>query len=359
MKTTAKILFLILFLVNTWPALGTHTALADDPEKPTNHLRTHEAWDSKEGGETIETAIEITLPFLDSGATCDNFDDYDQVCPYSGSTSPDVVYSYLALTDDFLRIDLCYSSYDTKVYVLDEDLNPIDCNDDFYSSLPCGQYISFLDNVPVEADRRYYIVIDGYGGDCGEYSLHVENDCFPPPCIYAVCPEDGIAENEPPLGDGYWDVFNSGCDSDDPVFQELLMPSGQDEFTFCGSTGYYSVAGEEYRDNDWFVMVASGDNIHLETESSHFMPTECDVMYLDGCNDVSVLPYQMGICDFGVIDIPTYPGEVIYLRVRPSMETRPPCAFHEDLYTIKIQGIGEAVVTTEPIPWGNLKSIFR
>lgn len=57
-----------------------------------------------------------------------------------------------------------------------------------------------------------------------------------PPCIYAVCPEDGIAENEPPLGDGYWDVFNSGCDSDDPVFQELLMPSGQDEFTFCGST---------------------------------------------------------------------------------------------------------------------------
>ncbi len=32
----------------------------------------------REGGETLETAVPIpSLPFVDSGATCDNADDYD------------------------------------------------------------------------------------------------------------------------------------------------------------------------------------------------------------------------------------------------------------------------------------------
>ncbi len=359
MKTTVTKLILILLLVCTCPAFGTHPAYSDESGKPTSHLRAHEVWDSKEGGETIETAIEIVIPFYDTGATCDNIDDYDEMCPYDGSTSPDVVYSFVAQNVPDVRVDLCGSLYDTKVYMYDGNLNLIACNDDYYTGPPCGSYVSLLEMVPVQAGMRYYIVVDGYGGDCGEYFLSVENDCVPPPCIDAECPDDGVLENEPALSDGYLDEFNSGCDNPVPVFQELLMPTGQEEFTFCGNTGYYTTEGESYRDSDWFVMVASGEVIHIETNSSHFLPTDCDVMYLDGCDNISLLPYQMGVCDSGIIDIPTYPGEIVYLRVRPTFETRPECAQREDLYTLKIQGIGENVVATDGVNWGSLKSWFR
>ncbi len=137
------------------------------------------------------------------------------------------------------------------------------------------------------------------------------------------------------------------------------MPSGQQELNFCGYTGYYTTDGQLQRDHDWFVMVASGNTIHIETNSSHFMPTSCDVLYLDDCNDISVLPYQMGVCVSGIIDIPTYPGEVVYLRVRPTMLSLPVCAGRADLYTLKIQGIGQSIVNTENLNWGSLKSCFR
>jgi hypothetical protein len=46
-----------------------------------------------EGGETIDDATPIAgLPYTDTGDTSDNVNDYDEVCPFSGSTAPDVVY---------------------------------------------------------------------------------------------------------------------------------------------------------------------------------------------------------------------------------------------------------------------------
>ncbi len=45
--------------------------------KPVAHVLAHPVFD-REGGETLETAVPIPLlPFVDSGATCDNTDDYD------------------------------------------------------------------------------------------------------------------------------------------------------------------------------------------------------------------------------------------------------------------------------------------
>ncbi|MBC8365828.1 hypothetical protein H8E52_00310 [bacterium] len=70
--------------------------------------------DGREGGETIGTALPIwSIPFWDSGNTSDNVHDYDEVCPYSGSTAPDVVYSYTPRYNVTIDIDLCASGYDT------------------------------------------------------------------------------------------------------------------------------------------------------------------------------------------------------------------------------------------------------
>jgi len=43
----------------------------------------------------------VGLPFSDTGNTSDNLDGYDAVCPYSNSTSPDVVYTETGPTYGF------------------------------------------------------------------------------------------------------------------------------------------------------------------------------------------------------------------------------------------------------------------
>ncbi len=49
----------------------------------------------RQGGDTMATATPITsFPFVGSGTTVGFTNDYDTICPYAGSASPDVVYSF-------------------------------------------------------------------------------------------------------------------------------------------------------------------------------------------------------------------------------------------------------------------------
>ncbi len=95
----------------------------------------------------------------------------------------------------YVDIDLCCSSYDTKVYVYDAGLNLIACNDDFYFGAPCGVYVSKLENIPFAAGGTYYIIIDGYGEASGAYVLDITGFV---PCV-VTCPAGGYPEGEPPL----------------------------------------------------------------------------------------------------------------------------------------------------------------
>lgn len=126
--------------------------------------------------------------FTDTGATCDNIDDYDEVCPHSGSTSPDVVYSFEIYSYQLITFDLCGSSYDTKIYIYDEDLNLLACNDDYYFDSNCGFYTSYVEFWWEEPAATIYIVIDGYGGDCDEYTLEVGEIMVDG---FVVCPPRG------------------------------------------------------------------------------------------------------------------------------------------------------------------------
>ncbi len=131
------------------------------------------------GGEDIGTAALIpVLPYSDGGNTCGYLNDYDEACPYTGSTSPDVVYAYMPGVPEALDIALCTSLYDTKLYVYENDpFTLVACNDD-----ACGDdgFKSELVGVPVIPGNTYYIVVDGYGGDCGDYNLTVTPNT---PCI--------------------------------------------------------------------------------------------------------------------------------------------------------------------------------
>ena len=102
-------------------------------------------------------------------------DDYDEACPYTGSTSPDVVYSYTPAEDGNIDISLCGEGtyYDTKVYVYENEAgNNVGCNDD----LCANSHQSWLSQIPLQpvyAGNTYYIIVDGYGGGSGDYELNI------------------------------------------------------------------------------------------------------------------------------------------------------------------------------------------
>ena len=207
----------------------------------------------KQGGDTIFNATFIFgLPYSDTGTTDGYLDDYDEICPYDGSTSPDVVYRFTPDSDVLIDVDLCGSDYDTKTYIYDVDLNVIACNDDYYNGDPCGVYVSKIEDAPLLGGNTYFIVIDGWGGDYGDYSMLVEGTGTNPCMI--DCPPGGVAEGEPTLVDGYLDEYNGGCNSPEFCYPFQLI-EGQDfeHVDFCGVSGWYDYG---YRDTDWFIVYA-------------------------------------------------------------------------------------------------------
>ncbi|MBU0718269.1 MAG: hypothetical protein KJ749_08480, partial [Planctomycetes bacterium] len=146
------------------------------------------AGEARQGGDTCASAVTLSgaLPIVISGTTSGYADDYEVMdgvgCPYS-STSPDVVYVYYPAADGEFDVEICDSLYDTKLFIYEDTCGgtAVACNDD-----ACGSdgYKSGL-SLEMLAGHAYYIVIDGYGGDFGDYTLAVDEYVPPPP----DCPE--------------------------------------------------------------------------------------------------------------------------------------------------------------------------
>lgn len=231
-------------------ALATHAAAtavptAEVPSKtdpvptpPTGQLQ---------GGDTIETAVVIPeLPYYTTGTTAGYVNDYDEACPYTGSTSPDVVYSWAASFTGYVEIFTCESGYDTKLYVYENEYtpgSPLACNDDS-DNCPGPVYRSWIEVMPVVAGSVYYIVVDGYGGDFGDYLFTMQEVIGPIPCT-VDCPPGAFDEGEPDCYDGYEDETNCGCSN--------LTWSYPGLNTFiCGTSGNYN--DNTYRDMDWYEV---------------------------------------------------------------------------------------------------------
>jgi hypothetical protein len=141
---------------------------------------------------TLATPIS-TLPFQDVGTTAGYTNDYDEVCPYSGSTSPDVAYRMRFSAPRTVDITLCQAvtNYDSKLYVYQGSCpGPlVACNDDFCSSpMYPYYYVSRLPAVSLEAETDYWIIVDGYNGAAGNYELYVADTVPPAP---PTCPGTG------------------------------------------------------------------------------------------------------------------------------------------------------------------------
>jgi hypothetical protein len=240
-------------------------------------------------GDTIRDPFLIPrIPHMATGNTCGFNHDYDRACPYQGSLAKDVVYRYECGADIAVDIDLCESTYDTKVIVFeDTETNVIACNDDYCS------FQSHLTNVPFGAGHAYYVVIDGYSAaDCGDYVLAVEEHV---PCVLE-CPAGAMPEGEPVCHESYNDTYNDGCGClPDPCFTPL-QPSN-DPIVICGTTGVFMYGTDTHRDTDWFqIDLSQPANICLAGDA------EIPMYYFiidgrDGCSGDIVAHAVVGSCE--------------------------------------------------------------
>jgi len=315
--------------------------------------------DGREGGETIATAFPIAaLPFYYAGNTCDNVHDYDEACDYTGSLSPDVVYSFVPAGDMVMTIDLCGSGYDTKTYVYDGGMALVGCNDDYYGfGDPCGSWVSYL-SVMLTAGNTYYIVIDGYGSDCGDYVLDVQGFEIVP----VECPPDAVAEGEPDVYPGYVDATNGGCNSSPNVFGTIdwinadPMSPHDGQAWLCGRSGWYiNDTGGNSRDTDWFQVTAADDGtmeymLHGEqTMNMYVLNTDCN----------NLVAAAEGTAVAGVpttISWEAVAGQTYLVWAGPAEFTGPVENFS---YYMRITGNMYNTVPNEDLSFSNLKSMFR
>ncbi len=313
----------------------------------------------RQGGDTVETAAVISGPLYDgTGTTAGYHDDYDVACPDAGSTSPDVVYRISPAADGVLTVDLCGSSYDTKLYVYDEALNVVACNDDFYFDDVCGRYVSRLDAVAIEGGLTYFIVVDGYGGAGGAYHLVVGCVGCGDECPVA-CPADGEPEGEPPLVDGYVDDHNGGCNTPPAFPFQALVGDGAGALVLCGVSGWYHVDGGDRRDTDWYVLTmgpAGTITVAMEAERATYA-YELDP---GDCGSVGVLQYAtIAPCDQATMTITSQaPGAPVWFWIGPTTYAAPGGGASTYDYLCTFTGL-EPDVATGAITWSTIKALSR
>jgi hypothetical protein len=309
----------------------------------------------RQGGDTLETAIEIVaLPFMDSGTTVGYGDDYDAVCP-QGSGAPDVCYRFTPANDMVISIDMCGSEYDTKVFVYEEETyNLVGCNDDYYSQgEPCGVYVSRIEEVELVAARGYYVVVDGYGSEDGNYQLEVRELVA---CDLTI-PNEVLEEGEPTLHDGYVDMYNGGCNSQEygyPV--SAIAGDANGDVIIHGRTGWYNTWTKDY---DWYAVQAGATGVVevvLAAEQLTILgvsePYECSWYDWDVRETVER-------CETRTVEVGADGGAYMWIVVVPRQNTLP---FDQNGaeydYLLTLSGI-QGSVEVESKTWGAVKSLFR
>ena len=297
----------------------------------------------RQGGDTILDAVPIDIEWWSeiSGTTAGYTNDYDEICPYSGSTAPDVVYTFTPAASISITVDLYGSSYDTKVYIYDQNLMLVACNDDFYSD-----WTSRIEHVEVVAGVTYYLIIDGYGGDYGVYIGYIERFL----CCLVVCPDGAELENEPEIVDGYVDAWNGGCYS--PEFGYPFQPITQSEF--CGKTGYYlGASGESSRDTDWFHIILPAGGVLAITGYAE------DPIYMfelgrQDCGSVAVIQNVAVWPDEATMTITGPSGSLVWFWVGPQQFWQGDTYEFDYLLSLNLEP-----VAVENHSWSSVKALFE
>jgi hypothetical protein len=303
---------------------------------------------SFQGGDTIDTAVVITdIPYSTTGTTAGYTNDYDEVCPYTGSIAPDVVYAWNAPFSGYVEIFTCESAYDTKLYVYENEWTPgapLACNDD-NGDCPGPAYRSWITQMPVAAGNTYYVVVDGYGSDFGDYLFTMQEVEGPQPCT-VDCPPDAFDENEPDCYDGYVDETNSGCS-----WPYVFQYPGLNTY-ICGASGNHS--DNTVRDMDWFEIVLEETKTIEYCVCADFPPRIWIMAAPNDCVDYYTYATEAGETGFRLcMEHELAPG-TWYFIVSTDGWINVPCGSE---YVASIFEEGYSPI--EHVSWGVVKALYR
>jgi hypothetical protein len=243
------------------------------------------------GGDGADDATVIDYvaggEYTDTGNTTANSDAIlagDVVAPNDCSTSfyagssfggPDTWYTFTLPEDASVAASTCNdASYDTCLGIFDESMTLVAVNDD---GAGCDSYSSLLPACNLSAGT-YYLVVDSWGVDSGDYGLTVNFQEAIGPCEDYDC--TGLDDE----GEGWTmdDTVNGGCNSEPPVWMPLDTPG-----ELCGSFYTYNNGETDSRDTDWYEVLLFGDS-YLTVEAFSCATTAYSVALYNGTCDAPV-----------------------------------------------------------------------
>jgi GEVED domain-containing protein len=319
------ILFLVIFLLTNQFIFSQNEKY--QPRETIEYIKENYPDRSRDGGDTCSDPTVIpSLPYVDTGTTEGYNDDYDEICPYDAPGSPDVVYEYTPTSTETVTISLCHdaTNYDTKLYVYEGTCtgSSVACNDDACSTAGFpSPYVSELQDVPLAGGITYYIIVDGYGGDFGDYGLSVEST-IPPDHMAAQGPDHWITVGN------YETRFTIGPTGDYPTLPAGFFGPGSDPFEgqiclegnpFPSDLGDFDTIVQRTEDAEFFDPLPDNAIVPIEIVQLNLRsiaPIEVTYSGIPSFFDVFVelnvsFPLPEGSMDIGLLDPMggTYNGE--------------------------------------------------
>lgn len=121
----------------------------------------------------------VSIPITINGNTSASAHNFDLPCAYN--IAGDDIYALSLFCDYDVTVSLCGSGYDTMLGIyagtnyFDCPGTLIACNDDY---APCG--LQSQATAHIEAGEFYFIVVSGFAGNVGAYTLNVSGTALPP-----------------------------------------------------------------------------------------------------------------------------------------------------------------------------------
>ena len=196
------------------------------------------------------------------------------------------------------------TDFDTKLSIFDAcDGQEIFYIDDNYSNGTCTfhPYYAYLSDITLNPGT-YYIVVDGYGGQVGNYGISVEespsnvnnNNVYTFEIQFdqevRKMQNDGFSQQE-------IETAMNGDESNDEDFR-----NGRDIENFCGTFNQYNVYGATAVDGPWELIGETTDTVYthsgLENETEYFYKITTD--YVEGESEPSM---TISVNTLGIFDI--------------------------------------------------------
>jgi hypothetical protein len=194
-----------------------------------------------QGGDNCADAFDLgnTEPVSDAGTTTGYAHDAGplaaQPACWQGSwyavsgDAPDVFYTWTAPYDSIYTISCCGSGYDQSLLIYSNTCPDLPTDADFIcgndDGAACGDLTSEVASLPLLAGQQILIVVSGYDGAAGDYTLNISAVVPPPPP--PGCPDGSIVSLNPTLPTEGWTFATSDAEPGYTAYESFVGLSAE------------------------------------------------------------------------------------------------------------------------------------